>query len=202
MALDADDPIRARILRAAREQFARRGYDDVTPEAVAAAAGVPAAAVDERFPTRETLFAAVHEEVERALLGDAALAAVGGGNPWDGILAGVRAYLDGCLDPAVMRISLVDAPRVIGWPRWRAVAEQYGLGPIVLALREGVAGGHLRPHDEHVFGHLLLGLLAEAGLMIAGADDPRAERDRVEAGVVQLLSGVRAEASERPVAGL
>lgn len=200
MALGPADPLRARILREAHEQFTRHGYDGVTMESVATGAGVPLEALDDLFPSRETLFAAVQEDLERSVLGEAALAAASGDDPWEGILAGVRTYLDRCLDADVMQISLLDAPRVIGWHRWRAVAEQHGLGAIILALREGVAAGQLRPHDEHVFGHLLLGLLGEAALIIAGSDDPRAERDRVEEGVIGLLGGLRAEAGDRPAA--
>jgi hypothetical protein len=34
--------------------------------------------------------------------------------PWQAILAGLRAYLDACTDPAVGRITLVEAPAVLG----------------------------------------------------------------------------------------
>ena len=40
--------------------------------------------------------------------------------------------------------------------------------------------------------HLLLAAMGEAGLMIAQADDPQAERAEVERTLVELIEGLRA----------
>ena len=61
---------RGAILAAARERFAREGYDRTTIRSVAADAGVDPALVMHFFPTKERLFTAVidlPEEVERAI---------------------------------------------------------------------------------------------------------------------------------------
>lgn len=190
---DELDPTRRRVLAAAHAEFAARGYTAVELDDVRRAALIGEAELAELFPNKRTLFAAVHEDVERGLLTQAAIAAASEGDPWSRILAGLRAYLDACLDPAVMQISLLDAPRVIGWQRWRAVAEQYGLGLLITTLKDAIEAGEIPEHDVQVVGHLLLGILGESSLMIANADDPRAARDRVEASVTELIEGMRLE---------
>lgn len=66
---------RARILRAAREAFAARGYDRARNREIAEAAGVTSPALYHWFASKADLFAAVHTESLAVLLeayGDAA----------------------------------------------------------------------------------------------------------------------------------
>ncbi len=58
---------------------------------------------------------------------------------------GVRAFLDACTDPAVMRIALLDAPAVLGWDEWREIDARYGLGLVSFALQNAMDRGVLRP---------------------------------------------------------
>jgi len=51
-----DDPTRARILEAAREQFLRLGFSPVTTDAIASAAGISKATLYRYFPGKERLF--------------------------------------------------------------------------------------------------------------------------------------------------
>ena len=67
------------------------------------------------FADKRDLFRAVHEELERRLVADIGARIGGIDDPWELMLAGVRAFLDACTDPAVMRIALLDAPAVLGW---------------------------------------------------------------------------------------
>ena len=34
---------------------------------------------------------------------------------------GCMAFLDACLDPAVRRVVLIEAPVVLGWDQWREI---------------------------------------------------------------------------------
>jgi AcrR family transcriptional regulator len=51
-----DDPVRSRILEAAREQFLRLGFSPVTTDDIASAAGVGKATLYRYFPGKERLF--------------------------------------------------------------------------------------------------------------------------------------------------
>jgi AcrR family transcriptional regulator len=95
---------REAILAAARERFARDGYDRTTIRAVAADAGVDPALVMHFFPAKERLFTAVidlPEDVERAI--DQALH----GDPGDLGERLMRMFVDVWEDP-------VSGPRMIG----------------------------------------------------------------------------------------
>ncbi|QDY78342.1 TetR family transcriptional regulator [Streptomyces qinzhouensis] len=83
---------RERILHAAREQFAERGYDKTTMRGIARAAGVDAALVHHYFGTKDEVFAAAVEvSFEPAL----ALAAIFGDTPPPGGPAGAPPDLEG-----------------------------------------------------------------------------------------------------------
>ncbi|AZK95747.1 MULTISPECIES: TetR/AcrR family transcriptional regulator [Streptomyces] len=83
---------RERILYAAREQFAERGYDKATMRGIARAAGVDAALVHHYFGTKDDVFAAA---VETSFEPAAALAAIFGDTPPGGPAAGAAPDLDG-----------------------------------------------------------------------------------------------------------
>ena len=105
----------SRLVDAARELFARDGYDATSLDAVAARAKVTKGAVYHHFEGKRQLFEAVFSrEVERMT---APLAAAYGGkkDPWDAFSASCRAFLDECLDPGLQRIVLLDASAAIGW---------------------------------------------------------------------------------------
>jgi hypothetical protein len=53
--------------------------------------------------------------------------------------------------------------------------------------------GVLRPADVTQLAHVLLGALGEAAMLLANADDPQAERERVEQTTLTLLEGIRAQ---------
>src|SRR5262245_14957814 len=97
------------LVDAARELFARDGYEATSLSAVAARADVTKGAVYHHFDGKRQLFEAVFtREVERMA---APLVAAYGRkkDPWDAFQAGCRAFLDECLDPELQRILLIDA---------------------------------------------------------------------------------------------
>ncbi len=113
------------------------------------------------------------------------------GDPMALLSAGGRAFLDHCMDPALARIALVDAPSVLGWEEWRKVGERYGLGLVVAGLQAAMAAGVLREQPVKPLAHLLLGALGEAGMLIANAGDPKAAREEIEPAMLALLEGLR-----------
>jgi AcrR family transcriptional regulator len=154
---------------------------------VAAAAGVTRGALYHHFGTKEGLFRAVVEELEAGLAEQVAVAAAAGADPVDELRRGCLAFLDACMEPAVRRIVLLEAPVVLGWDAWREIDARYGLA----LVRAGLAGAldqvGLRPADVDPLAHLLLGALNEAALLVATADDPVRARREVGATVALVL---------------
>src|SRR5437868_6945528 len=97
---------RAALLDAGRALFAERGYAGVGTEEVVRRAGVTRGALYHHFRDKRDLFRAVYEQTEAEIV--AAIGARMGGapDPMAMLTEGVRAFLDACCDPVMMRIGL------------------------------------------------------------------------------------------------
>jgi AcrR family transcriptional regulator len=182
---------RAKLMAAARELFAKRGYAAVGTEEIVARAGVTRGALYHHFADKRDLFRAVHEDLERDLAAGIAARIADVADPWELAVTGVGAFLDACTDSARMRISLLDAPAVLGWAEWRAIDERHGLGLVSFGLQYGMERGEFAPQPVRPLAHLLMGAMAEAAMVIANADDPAAARAEVEPPLLALLQGLR-----------
>jgi AcrR family transcriptional regulator len=183
---------RTKLIRAARALFARKGYAGVGTEEIARRAGVTRGALYHQFPAKEDLFLAVYEQVEQeltkrvaGLLGDVA-------SPFAALRAGIRAFLEACRTPEVQRIVLIDGPAVLGWERWREVAERNGLGLMESAVRAAVEAGEIAPLAVEPLAHLLMGALDEAALLVVRAPD---STEAVAATFERLIDGLLIPAS-------
>jgi AcrR family transcriptional regulator len=183
---------RAELLRVARELFAVRGYADVGTEEIVRAAHVTRGALYHHFADKRDLFRAVHAQLAEELLQRIVAQTAGSADAWEALTRGMSAFLDVCTDPAVIRISHLDAPAVLGWAEWREVDAQHWLGLVTMAVQEGIDAGVLRGREAEPLAHLLMGAMVEASMMIANAPDPRAERSEVEGPLLALLEGLRA----------
>ena len=179
------------LLGAAHELFAERGYAGVGTEEIVARAGVTRGALYHHFADKRDLFRAVHEQLEQALVADIGAQIAGIDDPWELIVSGVRAFLDACVDPAVMRIALLDAPAVLGWEEWREIDARYGLGLVSFGLQNAMDRDVLEARPVRPLAHLLMGAMSEAAMLIANAQDPAGARDEVEAPLIALVDGLR-----------
>jgi AcrR family transcriptional regulator len=178
---------RRALLDAARKLFAAQGFAGTGREQVAAAAGVTRGALYHHFGTKEGLFRAVVEELEAGLAEQVAAAAMAGGDPVDELRRGCLAFLDACLEPAVRRIVLLEAPVVLGWDAWREIDARHGLALVRTGLAGALGPAGLDPAVVEPLAHLLLGALNEGALLVATADDPTAAREEVGATVTLLV---------------
>src|SRR6266700_5634396 len=176
---------RAQLIGAATELFAERGYAGVGTEEIVRRAGVTRGALYHHFADKRELFRAVHERLEARVTRGIA-ERVAGLPPGEAMLAGLQAYLDACEDPAVGRITLVEAPAVLGWREWREMDERYGLGLVRGGLEAAMTAGILASRPVEPLAQLLLAAMAEAGLIVATAADPAAAREQVEAPLLAL----------------
>jgi AcrR family transcriptional regulator len=187
---DRSAATRARLVKAARELFAERPYADVGTEEIVRRARVTRGALYHHFADKRDLFRAVHEQLEAELVDSIVrqLADSSSSDPVEGLRTGARSYLDACEDPSFARITLIDAPAVLGWAEWRRIDEEYALKVIVLGLEAAMQAGAFRRQPVLPLAQLMLGTMGEAGLRVANGEG---RRDEVEAALMALLDGLR-----------
>jgi len=193
---EQSEATRTALLQAARELFTERGYADTATEDIAQRAGVTRGALYYQFRDKAGLFYAVlegislgtNEKVASAIQSDQGEQ----GDLWDQIVrAGVEAYLDACMDPAVQRIGLIEAPAVLGWEEKRELDRKYGISLISSVLRELMDAGLIAPQPVEPLAHLVLSAVLEAAMYIARADDIPAARKEMGTSLERLLDGMR-----------
>jgi AcrR family transcriptional regulator len=178
---------KAALLAAARQLFAERGFAATGRDQIAELAGVTRGALYHHFESKEQLFEVVVEELEVEIAERITTAAMKGRDAAEELRLGCMAFLDGCLDPAVRRIVLLDAPAVLGWDAWREIDARYGLALVSHGLEAVMAAGQMSRAPVGPLAHLLLGALNEAALLLATAQRPKAARAEVGRTVELLL---------------
>ena len=171
---------RAALLKEARAIFATAGYEAAATEEIVKRAKVTRGALYHHFKDKRDLFEAVVEEVARGIATTIDDTAVPSRTPLETLVEGMRAFLDACLDPAVRRIYLIDAPAVLGWHRWREIDAPHG----VRSLREGIAAVLEAQPDPALaiepLTFMLSGASNEAALWVAEAEDEKSARRAVD----------------------
>ena len=180
-------------MKVARKLFAERGYAAVGTEEIVQRANVTRGALYHHFRDKKDLFRAVHEQLEAEMAQKIAgqLAEGGAGDPLELLRMGASTFLDHTTG-LLARVTLVDAPSVLGWGEWREIDEKHGMGLVMAALQGAMDAGVLREQPVKPLAHLLLAAMGEAGMLVANADDPKAMRDQVEPPLLALLEGLRA----------
>lgn len=179
---------RAALLKEARTIFAASGYEAAATEEIVKRAKVTRGALYHHFRDKQALFEAVVEEVARGIARTIDDMTVPLTDPLAALIEGTRAFLNACLDPAVRRIYLIDAPAVLGWHRWREIDAPHG----VRSLREGVAAVLAARPDPGLavepVTFLLSGAFNEAALWIAEAKDEKAARKEMDRVLAELIA--------------
>lgn len=169
---------RARILAAAREAFASRGYDGSSTAAIARAAGVTQPLVHYHFATKDELWRAIVLEAfgELDAFGDEMVstraAASRGGNQADAVAqleASMRAFVRlMAAHPDIGRILIVDGARSSERLEW-LIEEALGwrLRELETALQAAVDAGLLKPLPT---GLAALAFIAAAGYPFQAPD--------------------------------
>ena len=177
------------LVDAARDLFARDGYDATSLDSVAARAGVTKGAVYHHFDGKRQLFEAVFSgEVER--LGTPLAAAYARKkDPWDAFGAACRAFLDECLDPGLQRIVLLDASAAIGWEGIRRL-EAPLLELMELAISRAADARRIARRPPGPLAHFLFGAICEMAMIVARADDQKAAQRQAAAEIGRVLDGL------------
>jgi AcrR family transcriptional regulator len=184
---------RAELIAAGRELFSDRGYAGVSVEDVVRRAGVTRGALYHQFPGgKEDLFAAVFDDVEEGVMAGISdtLATAGADDLIAGIRAGIDATLALALDPKLVRLTILDAPGVLGWEAWRAAGERYGLGLVRAGLTAAMDAGEIPRAPVDPLAQLLLAAVEEAIVYVARAEDSEAALVEAKGALNRLIDGL------------
>ncbi len=183
---------RGALIATARRLFAARGYAAVGTPEIAESAGLSRGALYHQFRDKADLFRSVVEQVEGELtarLRERVLAE-GVSDPVQVLRVAVDTWLEVAQEPEVQRLVLTEAPVVLGWPGWRELVSQYGLGLTEDLLRAAIQAGAIAEQPVRPLAAILVGALNEAALYVAEADDTSSAHAEARAVLDQLVAGV------------
>ena len=177
------------LLQHARKLFAQKGYAESSTDEVVRRARVTKGALYHHFSNKLDLYRAVVEDMERELVAKMADAADAARTPQKKLEVACRAYLDACLDSSLTRILVLEAPVVLGWKEWCALAHEHEIAVLARYLESVVATSATgeRPLE---MAHVLLGALNTAARVIATSTEPQKARVQVEGTIDRLLKGL------------
>jgi AcrR family transcriptional regulator len=185
---------RGKLIEAGIELFSERGFAGVGTEELVDRAKVTRGALYHHFGDKRDLFRAVHEELEQRIVAKiaAALEADPRQDPLEALEVAAGAVLDVALDSKIARVTLIDAPSVLGWEEWREIDVRYGLGLTEAVLNAAMETGRIAKQPVRPLAHLLVAAVGEAAIMVATASDPKQARREVEPAMRSLLYGLAA----------
>ena len=183
-----------RLIKAAKELFATKGYAGAAMEELVAKAGLSRGALYHQYQDKRDLFRAVFVAVEEDLGQRIAMEVASETDPWKQLQAGARAFLKSASDPVIRRIVLVDGPSVLGWEEWRRIDAQHSLGMVRMIFEMNIAAGNILEQPVDPLAHLIVGALNEAALAVAAADDPDGAREEFAESIIRVLDAFRAVA--------
>ena len=190
--VERSEATRGALIRAARDLFGERGYNDVGTEEIVAKAGVTRGALYHQFADKRDLFRAVLEDLEQDVvnrLGEQVVAKASG--PGAALLAAMGAWLDACEEPEVQQIMLIDAPGVLGWQEWREMGQRHAIGETMALLEAAMDEGAIARQPVRPLAHVVVGALDEAVLYVAAAEDRAKARAEMTDVLQRLIIGLQ-----------
>ncbi len=181
----------ARLLEVACEIFTRDGYANTATEEIVQRAGLTRGALYHHFGSKEGLFRAALEHLQRRVAQQVESATIPHDDLWEQLIAGSIAFLQASLDPQVQRVMLIDAPAVLGWSLWRELDAQNSMKSLHDALSSLIEQERLMSIPLNALTHLLSGAMNEAALWIAQSDDKKRTFDEAADALRHLLGALR-----------
>ncbi|WUI01722.1 TetR/AcrR family transcriptional regulator [Spirillospora sp. NBC_00431] len=179
---------RASLLEAARQCFTEQGYEATTVSAILDRAGMARGALYHYFPGgKREIFAAVFEMVDEAFH-DRRDALFGLDSPLARIRAGIRLFLELCIEDDFARIILIDAPEI--FPGQADRGSSYEL--LRAQLKEAAAAGELRAVQTEVMAVALYGAVRRSGEFVISAPDRARAAEEAAHALDLLLDGLSA----------
>ncbi|WP_162940295.1 TetR/AcrR family transcriptional regulator [Gryllotalpicola protaetiae] len=178
-------------MNVAAQMFGDEGYAAVSTDDIAARAGMTKGALYHHFTDKSALFRAVFVQAQQQLVATLTDSAADAGDGWDGLIAGIDAFIRECQRTSIGRIIVFDGPAILGRDQARVVEDEYVGALLTDALRRLQEAGQMREGDSSVRSRLLLGALCEAAVVVARSPDPVGVRKAVLYEIVTMLDGLR-----------
>jgi AcrR family transcriptional regulator len=166
----------AAVLEAARDLFGSAGFTAVSIDDVALACGRTKGAIYHHFATKEALFEEVFRTEQRRIADLVATAATSTDTA-RALAEALEAYIEEiATNPRAARITLLDAPTVMGFQRWRRCDD----GPFRAMLHDTLTAlarsGRLDAPDTDLeaLTDAILGAVTENALVVATSPNPGA----------------------------
>jgi AcrR family transcriptional regulator len=182
---------RQALLEAAREAFARDGYQAAGIERISRASRVTRGAFYHHFEDKKALFDALVVAMQKDAATRIAERARSQKRVWDRLGAGIEAYLDACSEPAFARIVVQEAPVVLGAQRYREIEDATTYALLIATLRALHQRGEIKVDDIELLGRMVDAMVCEIALMLPHAKEPKALRKRGQRMVTALLESFR-----------
>jgi AcrR family transcriptional regulator len=185
------------LIAAARRLFGEQGFSATSVDEVVKAAGVTKGALYHHFRDKDDLFRAVVEQVKvdvTTAAADSFFDDSDNNDPLQRVHRLCSAMIDAHLDPAVQRISIVDARAVFDAPTRRDLDARYEVSLLRGAFRSAMREGAIERQPLVPLAQVFAGALVEACALIAEADDKDAVRAEVTEVLTRLLDGLRPRA--------
>lgn len=180
---------RGKLIKAARQAFAMKGYADSSMDELTADAGLTRGALYHHFGGKKGLLEAVIAEIDGEMVQRLAVIIDESSSTWDGFIDESIAYIKMALEPEIQRIVLLDGPAVLGdpsqWPSQNACVKS-----TQDSIQKLIEEGAIHTVDAEATARLVMGALLGASLWIAHADDPQSASLKAIEGFVTLASGL------------
>jgi AcrR family transcriptional regulator len=166
----------AAVLEAACELFGSAGFTGVSIDDVALACGRTKGAIYHHFATKEALFEEVFR-IEQRRIADVVATSATSTDTAKALAEALTAYIEEiATNPRAARITLLDAPTVLGFEKWRRCDD----GPFRAMLNDALAviarSGQLDAPDADLeaLADTILGAVTENALVVATSPNPKA----------------------------
>ena len=143
------------------------------------------------FGDKRDLFRAVHETLEQRLVEQiaSALERDPRDDPIEALEVAASAVLEAALDSRIARVTLIDAPSVLGWEEWREIDTRYGLGLAESVLTLAMESGRI-PKQPAAAGAPARCSARRGGDRGRNRQDPAKARAEIKPALGSLLNGL------------
>lgn len=188
---------RGKLIKAAREAFAAKGYADSSMDDLTAAAGLTRGALYHHFGGKQGLLQAVIEQIDCEMVERLSVIINEASSTWQGFIDESIAYIQMALEPEIQRIVLLDGPAVLGdpsqWPSQNACMRS-----TQRSIQKLIDEGTVHAVDAEAMARLIMGGLLGASSWIAHSDNPQSTSEKAIEGFVTLARGLLLDSAKAP----
>ena len=172
-----------------------RGFESVSIDDIATAAGIAKGGVYHHFSSKQSIFEVVLDRVQEELASqlNARLESNKGKRTPETIAMNVFAYLKAASAPGLRRLILIDGPVVLGLKRWREIDDRHFFASIHSGLVAIMGPKAPRRHVEAA-AKLVAGAVMEAALVTGASEKPVAVARLYCATLRSMLYGLQKHA--------